>query len=62
MPLGRTQIWRLHTTLLWEITDYARAAFGLQYKMDYTKIKETNFAVFQSEIKLVTHCYMRRLF
>ena len=25
-----------------EITDYARAACGLQYKMDYTKIKETN--------------------
>ena len=27
------------------ITDYARAACGLQYKMDYTKIKETNITM-----------------
>ena len=26
-------------------TDYARAACGLQYKMDYTKIKEANITM-----------------
>ena len=32
--------------LFWSIiTDYARAACGLQYKMDYTKIKETNITM-----------------
>ena len=28
-----------------KITDYARAACGLQYKMDYMKIKETNITM-----------------
>ena len=28
-----------------QITDYTRAACGLQYKMDYTKVKETNTAM-----------------
>ena len=27
------------------ITDYARATCGLEYKMDYTKIKETNITM-----------------
>jgi hypothetical protein len=27
------------------ITDYARAACGLKYKMDYTRIKETNITM-----------------
>jgi len=33
------------TGLSLEITDYARAACGLQYKMDYTKIKEANITM-----------------